>query len=157
MPIRFPGAEIREPLRPRPLAGAVIGALAGTVFAILADAGTFHVPRRAQTLGFVVGGACAGALVGGLALLFRKRLTAALAVWIAGSIGLYVANRHWHEFPDPAGSLLLGLIGAGSLSGCSSSCTGDPRTDNYFCAQRNMGAYQNQVNQKTISHGTSAG
>jgi chromosome segregation ATPase len=44
--------------------------------------------------------------------------------------------------------LLLGLIGAGSLSGCSSSCTGDPRTDNYFCAQRNMGAYQNQVNQK---------
>jgi len=43
--------------------------------------------------------------------------------------------------------LLLGL-GAGALGGCSSSCTGDPRTDNYFCAQRNMGSYQNQMNQK---------
>ena len=44
--------------------------------------------------------------------------------------------------------LLLGAIAAVSLSGCSSSCTGDPRTDNYFCAQRNMGSYQNQLNQK---------
>jgi chromosome segregation ATPase len=42
--------------------------------------------------------------------------------------------------------LLLGLS-IGSLGGCSSSCTGDPRTDNYFCAQRNMGAYQNRLNQ----------
>jgi chromosome segregation ATPase len=43
--------------------------------------------------------------------------------------------------------LLLGLI-AGAAGGCSSSCTGDPRTDNYFCAQKNMGSYQNQLNQK---------
>jgi chromosome segregation ATPase len=42
--------------------------------------------------------------------------------------------------------LLLGLIGAG-VAGCSSSCTGDPRTDNYFCAQKNMPAYQNRLNQ----------
>ena len=44
--------------------------------------------------------------------------------------------------------LLLGLIGAGLLSGCASSCTGNPATDNYFCAQRNMGSYQNQLSQK---------
>ena len=44
--------------------------------------------------------------------------------------------------------LLLGLLGAGSLGGCASSCTGNPATDNYFCAQRNMGAYQNQLSQK---------
>jgi chromosome segregation ATPase len=42
--------------------------------------------------------------------------------------------------------LLLGLVGAGSVGGCA-SCTGDPRTDNYFCAQKNMPAYQNQLNQ----------
>jgi chromosome segregation ATPase len=45
-------------------------------------------------------------------------------------------------------ALWLGAIAAVSLGGCSSSCTGDPRTDNYFCAQRNMGAYQNQLSQK---------
>jgi chromosome segregation ATPase len=43
--------------------------------------------------------------------------------------------------------LLLGAI-ATSLSGCGSSCTGDPATDNYFCAQRNMGSYQNRLDQK---------
>jgi len=43
--------------------------------------------------------------------------------------------------------LPLALI-VGSLGGCGSSCTGDPATDNYFCAQRNMGAYQNRLDQK---------
>lgn len=42
--------------------------------------------------------------------------------------------------------LLLALLGGG-VSGCSSSCTGDPRTDNYFCAQKNMSSYQNRLNQ----------
>jgi chromosome segregation ATPase len=44
-------------------------------------------------------------------------------------------------------ALLLASVGIGSIGGCSSSCTGDPRTDNYFCAQKNMPAYQNRLNQ----------
>jgi chromosome segregation ATPase len=42
--------------------------------------------------------------------------------------------------------LLLPLLGLGSGGGCA-SCTGDPRTDNYFCAQKNMSAYQNRLDQ----------
>jgi Chromosome segregation ATPases len=42
--------------------------------------------------------------------------------------------------------LLFCLVGAGSVGGCS-SCTGDPRTDNYFCAQKNLSSYQNRLNQ----------
>jgi DNA repair exonuclease SbcCD ATPase subunit len=42
--------------------------------------------------------------------------------------------------------LLLPLLGLGSAGGCA-SCTGDPRTDNYFCAQKNMSAYQNKLDQ----------
>jgi chromosome segregation ATPase len=42
--------------------------------------------------------------------------------------------------------LLLALVGSG-LNGCSSSCTGNPATDNYFCAQKNMSSYQNRLNQ----------
>jgi chromosome segregation ATPase len=43
-------------------------------------------------------------------------------------------------------ALLLALVGIGA-AGCSSSCTGDPRTDNYFCAQKNMSSYQNRLSQ----------
>jgi chromosome segregation ATPase len=45
--------------------------------------------------------------------------------------------------------LLLGLVGVGA-GGCA-SCTGDPRTDNYFCAQKNMSSYQQRVDQKQQS------
>jgi hypothetical protein len=41
---------------------------------------------------------------------FRKRWTAGLSVWLAASVGLFVANYAWHEWPDPAGSAVLGLI-----------------------------------------------
>jgi chromosome segregation ATPase len=45
--------------------------------------------------------------------------------------------------------LLLGLVGFGA-GGCA-SCTGDPRTDNYFCAQKNMSAYQHRLDEKQQS------
>lgn len=46
-----------------------------------------------------------------------------------------------------AGVVLLLVAGSlGSGGGCS--CTGNPRTDDYFCAQRNMTTYQSQVTQR---------
>lgn len=43
---------------------------------------------------------------------------------------------------------LVGLA-AGGLSGCQSSCTGDPRFDNYWCARSNIndGTYSRQTAQ----------
>lgn len=110
MGFRFPGLEIREPLKPRPIAGGVIGTLAGVVFAVLADTGRFDVSRNEQTIGFIAGGAVAGVIVGFCALMFRTRLKAGLVIWLAASTGLLIANRAWREFPDPLGSVVLGFI-----------------------------------------------
>lgn len=110
MPIRLPGLEIREPLKPRPVFGAIVGTVAGAVFALVADAGAFAVTRESQTMGFLGGGITAGAVVGSLAPLFRKRLSAGASVWLAATLGIFVANRSWHEFTEPLGSLTLGLI-----------------------------------------------
>lgn len=40
-------------------------------------------------------------------------------------------------------------LAAGGLSGCQSSCTGDPRFDNYWCARGNLsdGTYSRQTAQ----------
>ncbi|MCW1754158.1 MULTISPECIES: hypothetical protein [Rhizobium] len=44
-------------------------------------------------------------------------------------------------------SIILLSIAAGGLSGCQSSCTGDPRFDNYWCARGNLsdGTYARQT------------
>jgi chromosome segregation ATPase len=42
--------------------------------------------------------------------------------------------------------LSFAALSLSPMTGCS--CTGDPRSDDYFCAQRNMTTYQNQLNQK---------
>jgi hypothetical protein len=110
MPLRIPGLAIREPLRPRPISGGLIGAATGALFAFTAHAGAFHVSRSAQSIGYLSGGIVAGVISGSLAPLFRKRLHAGLAVWFAATVGLFVANHAWHEWPDPVGSTVLGLI-----------------------------------------------
>jgi hypothetical protein len=110
MPIRLPGLDIREPLRSRPISGGVIGGMAGTAFALLADAGAFRVAREVQSMGFVIGGVVTGVVIGSLAPLFRKRLGAGLTVWLAATLGLAVANSFWHEFPETVGSILLGFM-----------------------------------------------
>jgi capsule polysaccharide export protein KpsE/RkpR len=44
-------------------------------------------------------------------------------------------------------SVALLSLAAGGLSGCQSSCTGDPRFDNYWCARGNLsdGTYARQT------------
>lgn len=110
MPLRLPGLDIREPLRPRPISGGLVGAVAGAALSLLADAGAFAVSRNVQSIGFLSGGLVAGATVGGLAPLFRRRVSAGLAVWFATTLGLLVANHFWHEYREPVGSTMLGLV-----------------------------------------------
>jgi len=86
MPIRLPGLALREPLRPKPVSGGILGGI-----------------------GFMIGGAVAGVTLGSLAPFFRKRLSAGLAVWFATTLGLLVANRFWREYPEPL-SILLGFV-----------------------------------------------
>jgi MFS family permease len=111
MRLRLPGLEIREPLKPRPIFGALVGAGTGALFALLANTGAFAVSRNAQSIGFIGGGIVGGAAAGSLFPFFRRRLSAGLVVWLAMTLGLFVANHAWHEYPEPLGSILLGLIG----------------------------------------------
>jgi hypothetical protein len=116
MPIRLPGLALREPLRPKPVSGGILGGIGGALFALLADAGAFSVPRGVQSAGFMIGGAVAGVTLGSLAPFFRKRLSAGLAVWFATTLGLLVANRFWREYPEPL-SILLGFVQGPAYAG----------------------------------------
>src|SRR4051812_22102259 len=106
---RVPGLEIREPVRPRPFFGMLIGGLTGTIFGLLAPAGSFETTKGLQLAGFVAGGACGGLAAGALAKMFRRRLTAGIAAWFSATLGLFVANRGWHEIPEPGGIVFAGV------------------------------------------------
>ncbi len=111
--IQLPGLIVREPLRPRPIAGALIGGATGLLFgamAVVADA--FQAPDRSVVTGYVYGGLAAGAIVGVLAPAFRHRGRAGLVISLAIAAGLAVAVPRWGE---DWGAPLIALNGA--LSG----------------------------------------
>lgn len=108
MDIQFLTWEIREPLKPRPVAGALCGALTGLLFGLIADQADFGVGRSSIMLGYVMGGAVAGLLIGGALPLFRNRVIAGVVVSVAASIGLLLVHWFWEDSLPPEASLLIG-------------------------------------------------
>lgn len=95
---------LREPIRSRPVAGGVAGALAGFGFGILAvvalnsDPELFEAGQGPVLLGYSLGGLVAGLIIGSMLPAFRSRIVAGFIVGIAAVAGLGVAWWFWEEF-----------------------------------------------------------
>jgi hypothetical protein len=106
---RIPGLDIREPIRRRPISGAVLGALTGLGFGWLTHGEAFATSWRLQAAGFVFGGLASGLIIGSLLPSFRRRWKAAIIVAAAMGIGLLIAMPFWDKPFDRMLAMFLGL------------------------------------------------
>lgn len=110
MKYRFPGLELREPLRSHPFAGALYGGILGALFGALAPRADFAVGGQWVFYGYLIGGLAGGLLIGVGIPLFRSRFLAGVVVGGAASLGLAIASWFWNEPWGPEGVLFLGVM-----------------------------------------------
>jgi hypothetical protein len=109
MNFHFPGLEIREPLRSRPIAGALFGTVLGALFGLLAPEADFQAQRQSILLGYLCGGLVGGLVIGSGIPMFRNRLVAGIIVAGGVSLGLAVSSWLWNE---PWGFGVVTFLGA---------------------------------------------
>jgi hypothetical protein len=96
--MRFPGLELREPLRRRPISGGLIGGLTGLTFGLIAGAAkAFPASPESIVAGYSLGGIAVGVITGSLLPQFRSRWIAGAIVGAAMAVGLLIAVPLWGE------------------------------------------------------------
>lgn len=114
--IRFnvPTLTLREPLRARPVYGLLLGAATGGLFALLSGGKAFESSWSDQTVGYLLAGATAGAIIGLFLPQFRRRWIAGVVVGVATATGLAIAAPYWRAevFRDlsPFFGVVYGII-----------------------------------------------
>jgi hypothetical protein len=103
------GPELREPLTPKPVRGAIYGTLVGLALSVVADLSALEVSPTSGISGYLAGG-CVVGLVSGLGLpLFRNRIASGIVTAVSMSLGLVVAWWYWDELLPPAEHIFVGI------------------------------------------------